>query len=213
MASVRRVDRMVELTTGPDVLDVGCAGEVIEPGGRDWLYGRLRERFPTVLDIDRSADRVAEMRALGFENVEVADAQDFDLHRQFDTVLAGELIEHLEAPASFLRCTARHLKPNGRLILTTPYAFAPVYFFIAMRHFPRLPWNEEHTLWLCPTTARELARRAGLRVTRVELVDDYYPWTATYRVTGAAMRTVGRVLPDRLRYNGMLLVLEAPERG
>jgi 2-polyprenyl-3-methyl-5-hydroxy-6-metoxy-1,4-benzoquinol methylase len=207
---MRRVERILALVKGPDVLDVGCAGETLEPGKRDWLHGRLREEpFLTVRGIDSDTDRIAQMRALGFENVQVADAQSFDLPDRFDTVTAGELIEHLEAPASFLRCAAQHLKPNGRLILTTPYPFALVHVAIAIFRFPALPWNSEHTLWLCPTTIRELARRADLRVTHVELVDDYYPWSRAWRVVGITMRSIGRILPKRLRYNSMVIVLEA----
>lgn len=39
---------------------------------------------------------------------------------QFDTVTAGELIEHLENPARFVAEAHRVLKKNGALILTTP---------------------------------------------------------------------------------------------
>jgi SAM-dependent methyltransferase len=39
---------------------------------------------------------------------------------QLDAVLAGELIEHLEAPLTFLRECYLALKPGGRLVLSTP---------------------------------------------------------------------------------------------
>ncbi len=38
----------------------------------------------------------------------------------FDSVLAGELLEHLQDPSLFLRESSRVLKPSGTLVLTTP---------------------------------------------------------------------------------------------
>ncbi len=38
----------------------------------------------------------------------------------FDTIVAGELIEHLHNPEIFVKESKRVLKPNGQLILTTP---------------------------------------------------------------------------------------------
>lgn len=40
--------------------------------------------------------------------------------KSFDTVVAAELIEHLENPAQFLRGIHRILKDSGRLIISTP---------------------------------------------------------------------------------------------
>ncbi|MFH1391816.1 MAG: class I SAM-dependent methyltransferase [Candidatus Diapherotrites archaeon] len=39
---------------------------------------------------------------------------------EFDSVFAGELIEHLEKPELFLKETNRVLRKNGSLVLTTP---------------------------------------------------------------------------------------------
>ena len=49
--------------------------------------------------------------------------QNFDLGRTFDTVFAGELIEHLGNVDGFLSSARRHLEPGGQLVLTTPNVF------------------------------------------------------------------------------------------
>jgi len=38
----------------------------------------------------------------------------------FDTIVAGEIIEHIENPASFLKGCHKILKEDGRLLVTTP---------------------------------------------------------------------------------------------
>ncbi|TRZ54422.1 class I SAM-dependent methyltransferase [archaeon] len=58
----------------------------------------------------------------GDKNVIIDDAQTMNKvpNESFDTVFAGEIIEHLEDENSFLENTNRILKKGGILILTTP---------------------------------------------------------------------------------------------
>jgi len=44
------------------------------------------------------------------------------IHKKFDTIIAGEVIEHLESPVKFIRYLKNMLKKKGRLIITTPNA-------------------------------------------------------------------------------------------
>lgn len=55
------------------------------------------------------------------DNVVRADAHYIPFKDEtFDSIFAGEIIEHLEDPAQFLREVERVLKRGGHLILTTP---------------------------------------------------------------------------------------------
>lgn len=44
------------------------------------------------------------------------------INKKFDTVIAGEIIEHLNNPVNFIKYCYSLLTKNGRLILTTPNA-------------------------------------------------------------------------------------------
>ncbi|MAG37882.1 hypothetical protein CMI45_00645 [Candidatus Pacearchaeota archaeon] len=50
------------------------------------------------------------------------------IKKRFDTIIAGEVIEHLESPIAFIRYCKSLLKKNGRIILTTPNAIGLQYF-------------------------------------------------------------------------------------
>lgn len=69
----------------------------------------------------------------------------------FDTVAAFQLIEHLPEPMSFLRETARVLKPGGKVILTLPL-INPVHE-APYDFFRYTPYGMEH-----------LCTKAGLRI-------------------------------------------------
>lgn len=46
----------------------------------------------------------------------------FSLNKKFDTIIAGEILEHVDNPPRLIRDCVKHLKKGGRLILTTPNA-------------------------------------------------------------------------------------------
>lgn len=206
-----RADRILEFVVGPDVLDIGCAGHAVNILSPYWLHGRLRERFPRIAGLDTNAENIAAMRAAGYGDLHTGSAEDFALGRSFDTIVAGELIEHLGNPANFLQSCTRHLKPGGRVVLTTPYAFSLPYALYAFLKFPKTCQNSQHTVWFCPQTLRELAARSGFRVTHWQLEEDYELDNASwkYRIMAAALTGPTRhVVPRRLRCNNMLMVLQ-----
>ena len=91
--------------------------------------------------------------------MQVADAQDFDLGRQFEVVFAGELIEHLDDVHGFLASVRRHLQPGGRLVLTTPNAFYVGNFVYRFGGHGQV--HPEHTCWYCEDTLRHVLWRNG----------------------------------------------------
>jgi SAM-dependent methyltransferase len=121
--SRRRIDWMVSQARGERVLDVGCS-----QGIASILAGR--EGFETVgVDVQESrieyanADLAKEPDAVR-ERVSfvLADGYSLDFGADsFDTVLLGEVLEHLQEPGSMLAEARRVLKPGGRIVITTPF--------------------------------------------------------------------------------------------
>jgi 2-polyprenyl-3-methyl-5-hydroxy-6-metoxy-1,4-benzoquinol methylase len=50
----------------------------------------------------------------------VADLTREALNQQFDLIVAGEVLEHVDAPGKFMKNCASMLSPEGRLAITVP---------------------------------------------------------------------------------------------
>ena len=145
-----RFDAVKPFLRASSLLDIGCASRYGRP---DWLHGLLAQEITDLVGIDINEGTVAKLQAAGYD-VRLADARDFDLHRQFDVVFAGELIEHLDDVRGFLTSVRRHLAPGGRLVLTTPNAFYVGNF--VYRFGGRARVHPEHTCWYCEDTLRRV---------------------------------------------------------
>lgn len=70
--------------------------------------------------------------------------------RRFDTVICGELIEHLERPYDFLRGLRDVVAPGGRLVLSTPNPLGfPVVMFELSRSRKRF-YTRDHRFYFTP---------------------------------------------------------------
>lgn len=124
------------------------------------LYRRICKINPDTLGIDIDQDGINILEEQGFKAT-TANVMTMDLSEQFDTIVAGEIIEHLSNPGQFLHNMRRHLKPEGTLVITTPN---PFYCRQALKiwRYKRPRVHEEHTCWFDPITLFNLCRLSGL---------------------------------------------------
>lgn len=70
--------------------------------------------------------------------------------RTFDNIIAGELIEHLERPYDFLRSLQLFMKPNSRLLISTPNPVAwPCIIFEWLRN-ENFYYSDDHLYYIPP---------------------------------------------------------------
>jgi 2-polyprenyl-3-methyl-5-hydroxy-6-metoxy-1,4-benzoquinol methylase len=104
---------------GARVLEIGCG-----LGFGAYLLSRLHpERTFVVSDIDEAAIATAREIWQGQDNLDFVHCPGGRLPQSegaFDSVLAYELIEHVDAPAALLRECCAMLRPGGHLIGSTP---------------------------------------------------------------------------------------------
>lgn len=151
---------------GKDVLDLGCVQHNPQNyQSRFWMRRALLQVSRTVQGLDIYGEGVEYLRQRGYK-VSLGDAQDFSLGRDFDAIVAGDLIEHLENPGGLLASCREHLRPGGVLLISTPN---PWYWRNVVKAglFARVSNNPEHTFWICPVTLQQLAGRHGFDVTEL----------------------------------------------
>jgi len=178
-----------------------------DPGS---MHGVLRHAGFETYGIDIDATTIDYLRSVGVQNVFTQSAEELDRPEgPFDTIVGGEVIEHLANPGQFLVRAKRHLAPNGRIVLTTPNPFSLMYILFGTLKFPNTSPNPQHVAWFCPGTMAALAERSGLAVSQVVPIDDYElsMGSLLYRLFGRLMMLARPVIPSRLRGNSILYVL------
>jgi SAM-dependent methyltransferase len=178
------------------VLDVGAGSGIDRP---DWMHAAVASVATLAVGVELDERLAARARERGYDVV-AADAQTLDIGRTFDVVWAGELIEHLSCAGGFLDAARRHLVPGGRLVLTTPNAFAVSNFVYRLGGRPRV--NRGHTCWYDETTLSQLLRRHGYEVLEVAYLPHRTPGRGRALVAGA----VRSILPRHLAENTLMVV-------
>lgn len=147
---------------------------------------------------------------MGYSNVYVANAETLSRGALSDTIVAGEVIEHLTNPGFFLLQARNHLAPGGRLVMSTPSPFSFLYSLYGHFTYPKACQNPERTYWFCIATITELSNRLGFHLSHYDVIEDYRLDDASlrYRSLVRLVGLLGWVIPKRLRCNTMVFVLE-----
>lgn len=151
---------------GKEVLDIGCVQHNPENyRSKYWVHKALKSVASHVVGLDYYKEGVEYLNRMGY-NIVHGDAQRFHLGRQFDAIMAGDIIEHLEDFGGFLECCKEHMREDGVLLITTPN---PWYWRNTVKAalLAEVRTNPEHTCWLCPQTLRQLLGRHGLKLQQI----------------------------------------------
>ena len=154
----RRLRLIAKEVRGPDVLDVGYAD----------IPNRHLSPFRTVgLDIAPPSE------PSGYAEEILGSAFELDAalgERQFDDIVCGEFIEHLEDPYAFLRSLHPFLRRGGRLIISTPNPLGfPLVVFEALR-LKRFFYAADHKFVLTPRWVERLLNGSGYELVKVRSV-------------------------------------------
>lgn len=97
------------------ICDLGC--------GNGHITGRLAANGYDVTGVDASASGICIARRVYPEARFIHARLDSDLHEigEFDLVISSDVIEHLYRPSDLLEAAHSLLKPNGHVLIGTPY--------------------------------------------------------------------------------------------
>jgi SAM-dependent methyltransferase len=140
-----RLKRIAQLANGK-TLDIGYAAKP-NPFLRGEVYGLDQETAPTPPNYKATLTGDASQLA--------------ELDERFDSITAGEIIEHLDNPRQFLADCYQILKPGGRLIISTPNPYYPPFALTEWLMSPRFFFSHDHVYIFPPRFLVRLMQRHG----------------------------------------------------
>jgi 2-polyprenyl-3-methyl-5-hydroxy-6-metoxy-1,4-benzoquinol methylase len=161
--SDHKISFALKYSRGKDVLDLGCVQHNPENyKSKFWLHKALIKVSRSVDGMDLYEEGAKYLNDMNY-NVIVGDVQSFSIGKEYDVIVAGDLIEHLENLSGFLRSCKAHLRTGGRILISTPN---PWYWRNVAKaiFFGRVNANPEHTLWMCPTVLGQLVTRHDMEI-------------------------------------------------
>ncbi|MBI1240905.1 MAG: methyltransferase domain-containing protein [Nostoc sp. RI_552] len=145
----------------PRLLDIGC--------GNGSLTNLIAQQGYEVIGVEdsKSGVRLAQEKFTDCRFIQgsIYDLPYTEMGGQFDIIISCEVIEHLFYPKELVRNTKQLLKPNGRLILTTPYHGYLKNLALAIsgkmdKHFTAL-WDGGHIKFFSVVTMKSLLISEG----------------------------------------------------
>jgi SAM-dependent methyltransferase len=177
---VQRVDELVAVSRGRTVLHLGCT---------NWPYTAESERAGTLLHraladaageltgLDSDPAGLAALGALGFDRLVLGDLQRLDEAQwfgdaaddpgpigPFDLIIAGEVLEHLGAPAALLAGVRPLLGDGAELMITVPNAYCAFRFAsyaLSGRRGNPEPVHPDHVAYYSESTLSHLLDTEG----------------------------------------------------
>jgi len=185
------------------VLDVGC--------GNGWVSKELIPLGKKVISMDISTTnpinaikRVQHKNHAGL----IADIYNIPLRENsIDCIIASEVLEHIQDPKSCITSLINLLKPNGKLILTTPYNEKIEYYLCVHcnkptpKHAHLHSFNEDNIIQFIPHTgitwSNNLLINRYLSLIRSYIILKYLPYTFWKAIDSIFNKLFGK--PTRLQ--------------
>jgi 2-polyprenyl-3-methyl-5-hydroxy-6-metoxy-1,4-benzoquinol methylase len=94
----------------------------------------------------------------------------------FDTVIAGEVIEHVENPYSLLREIRSIIRPDGRLVLSTPNPLGFPVIVAELLRSHRYFYSADHRHYFLPRWVERMLAQTGFKLVRIRPVGLWVPY-------------------------------------
>jgi hypothetical protein len=177
---VQRTDIILEHCSGKRVLHLGCTNhpyteEAIK--SEMLLHFEIEKVATDLYGLDYDQEGIDTLKSHGSKNIYRADLEKLDeleLDQTFETIVAGEMIEHLNNPGLFLNGIKRFMEPETTLVLTTVNAYCGMRFvWYGLRgKRGRVEFvHPDHVAYYSYSTLKLLIERHGLHVERFLFYD------------------------------------------
>jgi len=110
-----------------------------------------------------------EKKPSNYKECFVHDASSLmEFEDRYDTILAGEIIEHLDSPQAFLEGCYAILNPGGRLVISTPNPYFPPIALLEMLVIRRFFYAPGHVGLFLPRFLVRMMER--YKFTKVQVI-------------------------------------------
>jgi 2-polyprenyl-3-methyl-5-hydroxy-6-metoxy-1,4-benzoquinol methylase len=175
---------------GSRVLDLGCSqGLLAKP---------LREKDVRVTGVDgRPPDSPLARELEAYLQRDLELTLELPVGRDFDYVVCADVIEHLKSRRELLRSARRYLKPEGRLIISTPNVALWFYRLSLLvgrfEYGPRGVLDHDHAHLYTRDSFRREVEGAGFRVVKERVTA--LPFEVVFESTGRSrlVREISRL--------------------
>lgn len=181
--------------------------------GENSLHLQLIEKFgqSKIFGFDISKEKIKFFQSeLKIENIVSSSIEEYRSDILFDNIIFTEVIEHLQNPGIALEHLKNLLSEDGKLIITTPYAYSIYYSIYAWLNYPDTTQNKEHTMLFCPSTISLLANNSGLKIDKLELIADHPTRfkNKTYQYFYFILSNIFKIFSKKVYAKSMLVVLK-----
>ena len=198
-----RENAIIDLIKDLNVLHIGCSDHI--PVIREklavnkWLHKLLTDNSKVCLGIDIDKESIDFVKQeLNFKNVIYGDIISGDINEiikaQWDFVVFGEIIEHLDNPVYFLqRFKERYSKCVKKFIITVPNIYCKNSFKNMLKYNETI--NSDHRFWFTPYTISKILIMADLTPEKI-----IYSNLINIGNTGFLLRRIKRFLKIPVKY-------------
>lgn len=168
-----RDEYILPLCKGKKVLHIGCvdAGVTEEKLKKGiFLHKKIKDVCEYLEGIDINKEGVQLLTKMGFNNIFIGNAEKLGEIKElrgknFDVIVAAEIIEHLNNPGLFLNSAKFLFAVNTNMIITTPNAqkVSDIYYRnYRMKGFEFI--HPDHNFWFSFISLNNLLEKNGYKV-------------------------------------------------
>lgn len=160
LESVCRNKRVLHLGASDEPFQVKRAKEGI------MLHQRLQKVAKKIIGVDYSRKAINDLKKFGIDNIYFGDVVkgvfDKEIKGDFDIIVCGDIIEHLESPGLALQNIKRFMTKKTRMFITVPnmHCFNNYKSFFTGKE----DVHPDHMYWPSYVTMSNIIKRSGLRI-------------------------------------------------
>ncbi len=168
---ITRIEKILELAKNKRVIHIGCADHLPlikeKIKNKKWLHALLHESAAKCIGIDINQTTIDYIKKeLGFEDVHCFDIlnDNFILSNDFqwDYMIFGEIIEHIDNPVAFMSQIREKYKGKvDKIIVTAPNVFNLLTINDIKKNNENI--NTDHRYWFSPFTLTKILIRSGFK--------------------------------------------------